>query len=206
MHVLTGTTTEKTAAAATGLLIPGQLFYDTTLNSYFHWDGTAFVALGGAACLDGIQTYDGTGGSGPFGGGFAIPMDTTMLNTDGTNYGLGTVVAGAITVLNDGDYIVRGCLGFNEPGSAADLAATCQIITTPSGLGTWAPVVGGDGFSAASNAVIAAGGILSAHAEVFITISGGGGLDIMLNAATLISGGAEFAVANTSRLSVHKRC
>ena len=187
--------------------VQGERYFDTDLGNSVEWDGSAWNSLGGgggSSCLDGIMVYDNAGGT-PITGA-QIPMDTTMLNTDGTNYALSSVVAGAVTILNDGDYLIRVTMAVNDPAAFGHGAWQSVIQTTTSGLGAWANVIGADGYTAGHRQILMMGGVVAAQSEAFVTVSGGGGLDVQLVGNVIAASGAETTFAQGSRLSVMRVC
>ncbi len=184
----------------------GLFGFNRTTLALEYWDGAAWQAVGGggAACFDGIVAYDNAGAQ--VIGGAQIGMDTTQANTDATNYGLSTVVAGAITILNDGDYLIRHVLVGSDAGTMAPLSLQSVIQTTPSGLGTWANVIGADSYGSLGMAAAAMGLPCStAVGEALVQISGGGGLDVQIQ-GNMIMGMAPVSFGAASRLVVQRIC
>ena len=184
----------------------GTRYFDTDLGQSVEWDGTTWNAMGGggSSCLDGILCYDNAGGT-PIAGA-QIPMDTVMNNTDGTNYALSSVVLGAITILNDGDYLIEADMAVMDGGAFASGVWQSVIQTTTSGLGAWANVIGADGYVTGHRQVLLSGGVVSASSRAFVTVSGGGGLDVQLVGNVLAPSGTETTFAQGSRLSVMRVC
>ncbi len=187
----------------------GERYFDTTQGSSVEWNGTTWNSMGGgggggSSCLDGIMCYDNAGGT-PI-AGIQLPMDTVMNNTDGTNYALGTVVPGAVTILNDGDYLIEADMAVMDGGAFANGAWQSVIQTTTSGLGTWMNVIGADGYIAAHRQVLIVGGAVTASSRAFVTVSGGGGLDVQLVGNALAPSGMEMTFGQGSRLSVMRVC
>lgn len=199
MHVWT------TARRPTGPIPVGFIGLNTTLGTLEWWDGATWQSVGGgAACLDGVWAYDAAGGTPP--GGIQIPCNAVGANTDPTNYGVGTVVPGAVTVLNDGDYLVSADMAVQDVGAVNHGAWQAVIQTTPSGLGAWVNLIGADGYGNAMRQILNLGGVGEAHAQGIVTAGGGLGLDIQLVGFTLVASGTEVTVPQGSRLVVTRLC
>lgn len=185
----------------------GLVGWNRDLNALEVWNGSAWSAVGGgAACLDGVILTDpgpavalppAPGTQIPLGGG---PGD---VNLDPTNYGIGTVVAGALTILNDGDYLLEAEVVVIDAGVPPYFVQTF-VQTTPSGLGTWANLPQADAFGE----IVTPGAIVTlATMRAILQISGGGGLDVQVVGQNN-GGGPPFpnTLGTDSRLRVSRLC
>lgn len=171
-------------------------YYDLLLLAW-----TPVGGGGGGACLDAIATYDNVGGLPIIGA--MVPMDTVQANTDGTNYSL---AGGFVTILNDGDYLIRGSLTVWDPGAISANGWQGSLWTSPAGLGTWNPIVGSDGYGGADVAGLNAGVAVTIQFEALVQLVGGAGLDVQIVGNPFPGSGTESTFAQASRLLVERIC
>lgn len=183
----------------------GEFGWNRTLAALEVWDGATWASVGGggASCVDAISVYDNAGGQ-PIVGALLL-MDTTQGNTNPANLSLGSVVAGAVTILNDGDYLIRYGLAVNDPAGASNVCVQGVLMTTPSGLAAWGTVVGADSYAEMHRTSAGVGGVIQTTGEAIVTVSGGLGLDVMLLGNTIL-GTAPATFAQGSRLTIEKVC